>query len=253
VVDGFTTHQEVRSSNLAYVIFTSGSSGKPKGVTIEHGGLLASLYSHGKVMGLSKDSRLLQFASYTFDACITEILGALFHGGCICIPMESARMGNIVKVMNEMRVTWTFLTPSFVKLIQPRDVPLLQTLVVGGEPVTKECVGTWAESHVRLINAYGPTECCIFCVSQDYTTRESNHSTLGRSIGSVSWVVDPAKHDILAPIGSVGELLVQGPLLSRGYLNDPEKTSEAFIKNPAWLTPGMIVLESRLYKTGVSI
>lgn len=203
-------------------------------------------------MGLSKDSRLLQFASYTFDACITEILGALFHGGCICVPKESARMGNIAKAMNEMRVTWSFLTPSFLNLIQPRDVPTLQVLVVGGEAVTKECVDIWAESHVRLINGYGPTECCVFCFSQDISTRKSNNATLGRSIGSVSWVVDPTNHDILAPIGGVGELLIQGPLLSRGYLNDPEKTTAAFIESPTWLKPDTLSLKPRLYKTGVS-
>lgn len=250
--DSLSVPYASKASNLAYVIFTSGSTGKPKGVTIEHGGLLASLYSHGQTLGLSKDSRLFQFASYTFDACITEILGALFHGGCICIPNESARMGNTARVMTEMRVTWTFLTPSFLKLIEPRDVPTLQTLVIGGEAVSKECVNKWAESHVRLIVGYGPTECCVFCFSQDIPTCKSDNATLGKSIGSISWIVDPTNHDILTPIGGIGELLIQGPLLSRGYLNDPDKTSAAFIENPAWLKLGMVSLRPRLYKTGVS-
>ncbi|KAK1911190.1 hypothetical protein P3342_011792 [Pyrenophora teres f. teres] len=103
-----------------------------------------------------------------------------------------------------------------------------------------------------LINGYGPTECCIVCAG--YTTTQAfTTGTIGRAIASVSWVVDPENHHRLAPLGSVGELLVEGPILARGYLNDAEKTAAAFIEDPAWLMDGCqgyAGRHGRLYKTG---
>ncbi|EFQ85499.1 hypothetical protein PTT_19545, partial [Pyrenophora teres f. teres 0-1] len=103
-----------------------------------------------------------------------------------------------------------------------------------------------------LINGYGPTECCIVCAG--YTTTQAfTTGTIGRAIASVSWVVDPENHHKLAPLGSVGELLVEGPILARGYLNDAEKTAAAFIEDPAWLMDGCqgyAGRRGRLYKTG---
>src|SRR5207247_5724673 len=111
-------------------------------------------------MLIKSASRVLQFASYTFDASIMEILTTLIVGGCICVPSEESRLNNITKVINEMEVTWTLLTPSFAQLLQPSAVPKLQTLVLGGEAMPQSLISTWSGS-VNLINAYGPSECAV--------------------------------------------------------------------------------------------
>jgi len=104
---------------------------------------------------MQSTSRVLQFASYTFDASLLEILTTLTIGGTVCVPSDEDRLNNIARVINEKRVTWTLLTPSFVQLIQPSEIPTLRTLVLGGEAMDQGHISTWADK-LELINAYGP-------------------------------------------------------------------------------------------------
>ena len=94
---------------------------------------------------MQSTSRVLQFASYTFDASLLEILTALTIGATVVVPSEEDRMNNITKIINEMNVTWTLLTPSFIQLIQPSQVPMLRTLVLGGEAMSQNHIFTWAD------------------------------------------------------------------------------------------------------------
>ncbi|OSS50544.1 hypothetical protein B5807_04731 [Epicoccum nigrum] len=241
----------VEPGNAAYIIFTSGSTGVPKGVVLEHSAVATSCLSHGRAFGITKYARVLQFTSYTFDVCIAEIITTLVYGGCICVPSEGDRRNDLAKAIAIMDVNWAFLTPSVARLLDPRLVPSLDILVIGGEQVNSADWYRWPSS-VQTINGYGPTECCVFCVG--YASRRGFKSgIIGTSIASVSWVVDPENHDRLAPLGSIGELLVEGPILARGYLNDADKTAAAFINDPAWLLEGCEGhggRRGRLYKTG---
>ncbi|KAK3216152.1 hypothetical protein GRF29_8g2302175 [Pseudopithomyces chartarum] len=246
-----TVYSLVKPGNAAYVIFTSGSTGIPKGVVLEHRAISISGLGHGRAFGFTDCTRALQFASYTFDACIAEIMTTLVFGGCVCVPSESDRRNNLTKSINIMGVNWAFLTPTVARLLEPRFVPSLKTLVLGGEQVSSADWNRWPSS-VQKINGYGPTECCVFCVG--FTgTQNFQSGTMGQSVASVSWVVDPNNHDRLAPLGSIGELLVEGPILARGYLDDAAKTAAAFIDDPAWLVAGSKGYpgrRGRLYKTG---
>jgi amino acid adenylation domain-containing protein len=247
-------HIAVKPSNIAYVIFTSGSTGQPKGVVLEHRAVSTSCLEHGKAFGFTAQTRALQFAAYTFDACIVEIVTTLLYGGCVCVPSKSSRRDGLGHAVNNMDVNCAVLTPSVARLLEPSEVSCLKLLVLAGEQVTSADWGRWA-GQAHLINGYGPAECCVCCTvyADAAEARDFASGVIGKSVASVGWVVDPANHNRLAPLGSIGELLVEGPILARGYLNDAEKTSAAFINDPTWLTEG---IEShpgrrgRLYKTG---
>lgn len=180
---------------------------------------------------------------------ILEIITALTVGACICVPNERAKSRGIATVINNFHINWAFLTPSVVKLIKPEDVPNLRTLILGGEALSTHDVETWAE-HLQLVNGYGPSECSIAAAGNPHLTRTTDPANIGRAIGGVCWITEAQDHNRLAPIGTVGELLIEGPIVARGYLNNPEKTAEVFIENPAWVEKVEGQPPRRLYKTG---
>ena len=240
---------KVRPDNAAFVLFTSGSTGKPKGILQEHASVCTSSLAHGRAMNVTASSRVFQYAAFTFDVSMMDIFTTLIHGGCVCIPSEEDRMGSFTSVMNRMNVNWVLFTPSVASLITPDDVPTLQTLAFGGEAVTRENITAWVD-RVRLFNCYGPAECAA-CSIGEVTQKDSRPANIGRQFGScLNWVVDPENHNRILPIGAVGELLVEGPTLARGYLDDLAKTQGAFIKSPIWPRGAGINRPRRIYKTG---
>ncbi|QSZ31682.1 hypothetical protein DSL72_001249 [Monilinia vaccinii-corymbosi] len=239
---------KVKTYSAAFVLFTSGSTGEPKGIIQEHSSVSTSSLAHGKAMRMSSRSRVLQYAAYTFDVSMMDIFTTLIYGGCVCTPSEDDRQNNIIGIMNTMQVNWVLFTPSVANLISPEDVPCLETLALGGEAVTQENVIRWANA-VTLYNCYGPAECAATTVNQ--LVANSRGSTIGRAFGSaLYWLVDPINHNRLVPIGAVGELLVEGPTLARGYIGDMDKTKAAFIKDPRWPPEILRTRTRRFYKTG---
>jgi amino acid adenylation domain-containing protein/non-ribosomal peptide synthase protein (TIGR01720 family) len=240
----------VTPQNLLYLIFTSGSTGKPKGVQVEHSSYLSCAMHQSRVCCMDSSSRVLQFASYSFDVSILENFTTLVVGGCICVPDEQSRSKGIGSMMNEFKVTWAFLTPSLVKVIGPRDVPHLETLVLGGEAVTKADVEAWAGKIKNFQNGYGPTECAIASAINPSVGPNTDAANIGWPVGGLLWVVDAQDHQRLVPVGGMGELAIEGPHLARGYLNDPEKTASAFIDSPEWMSGFAEPRKRRIYLTG---
>ena len=234
--------------DLAYVIMTSGSTGKPKGVMIEHSSLSTSVEYHGRYYGLGRQSRVLQFASLAFDAAVGDVVATIVYGGCLVVPHKDTRTDNLTEFINNAQVNWSFFTPSTLKTFSPSDVPTIETLVVGGEAITNECMETWA-GEVHLINGYGPSETTIACAAASVSPDGANRGSIGRGLGCLTWVVTPDNHDRLSPLGCVGELVIQGPIVGRGYLDDREQTQAAFIEDPLWLNTGTQE-HVRFYKTG---
>ncbi|KAL8732958.1 MAG: hypothetical protein Q9166_002356 [cf. Caloplaca sp. 2 TL-2023] len=222
------------SNDTAYLIFTSGSTGKPKGTMVSHSAFASGAIAHAPAMGLEQSSRVLQFSSYTFDASIVEVFTTLMMGGCVCIPDDETRLNNVAKVINDMHVTWTLLTPSFVQTISPSDVPGLRTLVLGGEAVSQHHISAWAD-HLHLVNAYGPSECAVVATVNNHVLATSNPSNIGRATGGHCFIVNQHDHNELVPIGAIGELVVVGPILAGGYLKDRVKTEQAFVPSPRWV------------------
>lgn len=208
---------------------------------IEHRAFATSARDHSKAMGITSSSRVLQFSNYVFDVSVMDMLTTLMQGGCVCIPTDEERGSmEIVSAINRMMVNWTLFTPSFVTIMEPSQVPGLKTLVLGGEAMSQKHVDIWGP-HVRLMNAYGPTEASVLVT---INTDVEDATNIGHGVGALTWVADRNNTDRLVPVGAVGELLLEGPTLARGYLNEPAKTRAAFIDSPSW-APGR-----RFYKTG---
>ncbi|KFZ20070.1 hypothetical protein V501_00313 [Pseudogymnoascus sp. VKM F-4519 (FW-2642)] len=238
--------KDISPAETAYVVFTSGSSGTPKGVVTSHSAFCTSALSHGIALGINSDSRVLGFASPAFDISMTEVLTTLIRGATVCFPHEEERNNLIVGAVERMGVNWIAWTPTFANFIEPSQLPGLKTLVLGGEAPSQSLVSAWrAYPGTAVINAYGPSEVSVWSSANKRLLNSHNVKNIGYPIGTALWVVDP--EDLtLQPIGTPGELLIGGHSLANGYLNNPAKTSEAFIDAPAWLKG----YEGKLYRTG---
>ena len=229
-----------------FVLFTSGSTGTAKGMIHTHRSSCTHAFSHGRAMGYH-GARVLQFAAYTFDVAIFDIFTSLLFGGCICIPSEEERRHGIVKVIRSLRADHAIFTPSFAGVIDPTEVPTIKTMSVGGEALPQERIQRWAEK-VRLIQIYGPAEVGI-CLTMEMRIG-TRPETVGQPLDNSScWLVDPTDSDRLVPIGTVGELVVAGPSVAQGYLNDAARTARSFIAAPTW-AQRMGLQYSRFYKVG---
>lgn len=243
---------KVQPSNMAYTLFTSGSTGRAKGIVVEHRNAVSSIMAFAPMTLMGPNSRVFQFASLTFDAAIMETLAILMMGGCICVPSEDERLNDVAGAIRRLNVTWTFLTPSIASIIEPSSVPSLEILIVGGEKMSQEVITKWA-NVLHLMNGYGPTETVVFAVVDTAVAASRDPARIGYGIPcTLTWIVDAENHDRLAPLGAVGELALEGPALAREYLKNPEKNAESFILDPAWVKDFKSSVPSprRIYKTG---
>ncbi|RAL62410.1 hypothetical protein DID88_004976 [Monilinia fructigena] len=244
--------EAVPPSALMYIIFTSGSTGTPKGVMLSHETYTSSAIPRAKAVGYTENSRVLDFAAYAFDVSIDSMLLTLGNGGCLCIPSDEDRLNDINGVMRKMRVNYAGLTPSVARILDSDVIKSLSGLGLGGEASSVRDVTTWGQD-TRIIIGYGPCECTIGCTINSDTATGRNYISIGEGNGAAIWITHPDDHEKLMPVGAVGELLVEGPIVGQGYLNDPAKTAASFIKDPSWLTAGhngYVGRQGRLYKTG---
>ncbi|MCP4701299.1 MAG: amino acid adenylation domain-containing protein, partial [Gammaproteobacteria bacterium] len=235
----------VSAKNQAYVIYTSGSTGRPKGVSLMHQGLCNLAMAQIRLFDVQPDSRLLQFASLSFDASIWEIVMALCSGARLCMGSADALLPgpNLLRLLEKQGVTHVMLPPSALAVLPcHHPLPALRTIVVGGEACSPELAASWSEDR-RFFNAYGPTESTVCAVAGEYV-KGSGKLSIGRPIANTRvYILDAHLQPV--PVGVSGELHIGGVGLARGYLNRPELTEEKFISNPFDEEPG-----ARLYKTG---
>lgn len=246
-----TSLPPVSPSAPLYIQFTSGSTGHPKGCVITHSQFTSGAIPRAYTVGYRSHSRVLDFASYAFDVSIDSMLCTLAHGATLCTPSEESRMNDLSGVMRKMRITLAGMTPSVARTLDPDILPSLDSLAVGGEGVSSSDAAAWRQK-TKVINCYGPSECTVGAtINGDVGSLP--YITMGKGHGCVMWLTDPADHSKLVPPGAVGELLIEGPIVGNGYLNNLAKTREVFIEDPDFLLAGSKSIpgrRGRLYKTG---
>ncbi|KAK3396835.1 hypothetical protein B0T20DRAFT_500273 [Sordaria brevicollis] len=245
-----------------YIQFTSGSTGKPKGVVISHANYTSGALPRAAAVGYNPSTRCFEFASYAFDVSIDCMLCTLALGGTICIPSDADRMNDLGGAIVKSGANMAHMTPSVARVLDPEVIKGLQVLGLGGEAVSAADAAAWSKGgETAVIVAYGPSECTVGCTvnnvfARDEEAKRKGFTTgnIGTGVGGCGWVVDPSDHDRLVPVGAVGELLMEGPVVGLGYLGEEEKTREVFIEDPKWLVAGHGDAHpgrrGRLYKTG---
>ncbi|MGB8954796.1 MAG: amino acid adenylation domain-containing protein [Tumebacillaceae bacterium] len=247
-------------NDLAYVFFTSGSTGQPKGAMNEHIGMLNHIYAKIQVLGLHEQSVVAQTASHCFDISIWQFLAPLMVGGTVIIYPNEIAMDpqELFASMQRDRVTALEIVPTMIELVlntasekaaEERALPALKHIMSTGEGLPTALVNRWLDvfPQVAVVNAYGFTETSddtnhAVILEPDRGTRP--YAPLGRPIPNFKvYLLD--RWNRYVPIGAAGEVCVTGIGVGRGYLNDPERTAKAFVPNP--FQDGM---GERMYRTG---
>ncbi|KAK2052479.1 acetyl-CoA synthetase-like protein, partial [Colletotrichum caudatum] len=167
--------------DIAFILFTSGSTGASKGVLLDHRAICTSANTHALVQQVSTNTRTLQFSAFTFDVSLYDVWSTLIRGGCVVFVPESLCLNDLAGVINSHRITFAALTPALISTISPSQVPGLQVMTVVGEGPTQDLVDTWA-SRLRLVNGYGSTEASTCNPAIMTPGRRANW--IGRSVGA---------------------------------------------------------------------
>ncbi|BCK68044.1 hypothetical protein Srufu_019970 [Streptomyces libani subsp. rufus] len=235
---------EVRMGHPSYVIYTSGSTGLPKGVVVTHRGVASLAHIESELLGLSPASRVLQFASPSFDTAFWDMLVAFSCGAALVVPERVRLVGeDLRRVLAEGRVTHAFIPPSVVATLPSGAADELtdfECLVTGAEAVPPELVAQWSVAGRRVMNGYGPTESTVI-VTMAGPLMEGV-VPIGRPVTNTrAFVLDDALRPV--PVGVPGELYVSGAGLARGYVRRPALTAERFVASP-------FEAGARMYRTG---
>lgn len=234
--------------SLAYVIYTSGSTGQPKGVLIEHRGLCSVISAQSERLGLRPGSRVLQFASLSFDATIWELFLALLHGGTAVLATREQLLPGpgLIELLSRERIDTLTITPSVLSVVPLDPLPDLQVLILAGEPLPKSLCDKWRAPYRRIFNAYGPTEATI-CATIGEVSATDDPPTIGTPVPNTAvLILDRSLQPV--PIGVAGEICLGGVAVAREYLGRPELTGERFVASPfAESEKGE---SARLYRTG---
>lgn len=225
---------KVVPTDLAYVIYTSGSTGQPKGVMITHGAALNTCLSQIRFWGIGQTDNVLQFASLSFDASVSEIFTALCSGAALTIVRKAVIDDpSLFEVyIKQENVTILTLPPTYLAAIQEDCLDRVKVLVTAGEPPEAE-KAIQLSKRLRYFNAYGPTECAVCVTVHEVTTDTTVEAgiPIGMPIDNTRVYILDDRGKLL-PEGVMGELHVAGAGLSKGYWNNATLTNQKFVPCP---------------------
>ncbi|WP_107656420.1 hybrid non-ribosomal peptide synthetase/type I polyketide synthase [Nocardia suismassiliense] len=232
-----------RLEHPAYVTYTSGTTGTPKGVVNTRRGLAALVRAFADRQVGSTDSRVLQFASPSFDIMLAELCMSLLSGGVLVIAATERLLPGppLIEVCAREQVTHLCVVPTVLSALRPADLPSVRTIAVGGEALPPAVLDRWARGR-RLFNGYGPSENTVLATFAGPLPPSVTPSIGPPTPGTDCHVLDPSLTEV--PAGEVGELYLAGTKLARGYLNRPGLTGQRFVACP-FGPPG-----ARMYRTG---
>ncbi len=270
----------VNAHNLVYVIYTSGSTGMPKGTLIQHQGLVNFALALAERIRLRHGQRMLQFASFSFDASALQVFPTLISGATLVLHRDPARLANheLLALCEQQRITILDIPAAFwqqwIDDLAARQIALpasVQVYMTGGESIARERLSAWAGmagQRLQFFSSYGPTEATItttlFGIASDQVASlTAPQIPLGQLFPNTQlYLLDQQLQPV--PIQVTGEVYIGGAGLARGYLNRPDLTAERFVPNPFTQVSGIgyWVLgsepsdtryprpDTRLYKTG---
>lgn len=232
----------------AYITYTSGSTGQPKGVEIEHRALTNFVFCCQRRFAITARDRAAMLAYVSFDASVGDIWPALCAGGTLVIPPEGILLkpDGLVEWLTAEQLTLAFVSTGLVEIIMPRPWPqnmALRYMITGGDRLR---VRPTAGLTFALINGYGPTENTVFSTWSEVLPEDGSKQAplIGRPLANTTaYVLDENLRPV--PVGEAGELYVGGAQVARGYLGQPELTRQKFVPDPFSTAPG-----ARMYRTG---
>lgn len=229
--------------SIAFCLFTSGTTGKPKGVLISHKGFINAIVPYIKVYYFTANDVIMQYSDCTYIQSLSEIFNILIVGGTICLITEDVVYDprKIVKYCNENEVTFVSLTPTVIAELNPCKIKNLRVLDTTGEPGDVEILKKWTKHCDKIINSYGATEVSGNTSSYIYQGEDIKTLPIGRPVSpSKYYILDNDDH--ICAVNMIGELCISGPLLALGYLNNDKLTERKFVQNP--------YTNERMYRTG---
>ncbi|MCH9647872.1 MAG: amino acid adenylation domain-containing protein [Deltaproteobacteria bacterium] len=249
---GKSPRAPIYPQSLAYVLFTSGSTGEPKGVAVTHHSIVRMLL--GMPFSMTSREVMLQLAPAAFDASTFEIWGCLTHGAKLVFPRQrKLTLPQLEAEVHRHGVTTLWLTTALFHLVAAsgdRTLTTVDRVLTGGETLQPALLRQGlATGDVTLVHCYGPTEAVTFTTCRRFRdpSEVGDHASIGKPLGNTStYVLGP--HLEAQPVGVPGQLWIGGDALARGYSNQPAATAASFVPNPFSRRPGR-----RLYRTGDAV
>lgn len=232
-------------SSTSYILYTSGTTGTPKGCELTHDNAVQAMMSFQRLFAdhWTESSRCLQFASYWFDVSVLEQFWSWSVGiTCVGAPRDLV-LEDLAGFIQGANITHIDLTPSLARLLSPEDAPSLvnHVFITGGESLKQEIIDLWGPHHT-IYNGYGPTEATIGVTMNPHIGADAKPSNIGPPFDNVGAFVFTPDTDEPVMRGAVGELCVSGKLVGKGYLNRPDLTEKMF--------PYLERHKERVYRTG---